>query len=201
MNKELIVDNLDCFAEEFEKVELHDLKIKKAEFEDCVFISCDFSETFFHSCRFIDCRFLNCNLTLMKLTNTIVSGCEFVSCKMIGIDWSMCDWKSLLSSEPLKFNKSILNDNNFFGLTLDDTVIKECRLQYADLRSSSFKRADFSSSDFKGALFDKTHLESSNFTDTTNTQINILTNHLKGATFNKYEALFLLETMGIVLVD
>lgn len=30
MNKELIVDNLDCFAEEFEKVELHALKIKKS---------------------------------------------------------------------------------------------------------------------------------------------------------------------------
>ena len=199
MNQELIVDNLDCFAEEFKKIQLHTQTIKKAEFEDCDFDSCDFSESFFHSCRFINCRFKNCNLSLIKLTNTIISGCEFESCKMIGIDWSMCDWKSLLSSEPMRFKESILNDNNFFGLNFDDMFMKECRVQNADFRSGSFKRANFSSTDFKGALFDNTHLESSDFTDATNTQIDLCKNHLKGAKFSRYEALFLLESMGILL--
>ena len=200
-NKELIVDNLDCFAERFEGVELHCLTIKKAEFEDCVFISCDFSETFFNSCTFVDCRFENCNLSLMKLTDTKISGSNFISCKMIGIDWTMCDWKSLLISDPIEFTECILNDSNFFGLTLDRVVMKECRAKDVDFRSGTFQKANFSSTDFKGALFGQTHLEYANFTDTKNTQIDILANHLKGAIFNRYEALFLLETMGIVLVD
>ena len=110
-----IVDSLDCFAEEFEKIDLHGEIIKNAEFEECTFVSCDFSETLFRSCRFIDCRFENCNLSVMRLTDTMVSGCDFVSSKMVGIDWSMCDWKSLLSSEPMRFKECILNDSNFLG--------------------------------------------------------------------------------------
>jgi fluoroquinolone resistance protein len=62
-------------------------------------------------------------------------------------------------------------------------------------------KADFSLSDFKGALFGNTHLEGANFTDSTNTFIDIRSNYLKGAIFNRYVALFLLESMGIVLVD
>lgn len=200
-NKELIEDNLDCFAEEFKKVDLHGVKIKKAEFEECTFISCDFSETFFHSCRFIDCRFENCNLSLMKLTNSIVSGSDFIGCKMIGIDWTMCDYKSLLSSSPIGYKECILNDSNFFGLNIDRLVIKKCSAKDVDFRSGSFSGGDFSSSDFKGAWFENTKLEYVNFTYATNTQINIKTNHLKGAIFSRDEALYLLETMGIVLAD
>lgn len=200
-NKEQIVDDLDCFAEEFNRIELNGITIKKAEFEDCTFISCDFSETFFHSCRFIDCRFENCNLSLMKLTDCMVSGCNFMSCKMIGIDWSLCDWKSLLSADPIGFIECILNDSNFFGLRLDRLMIKKCSAKDIDFRSGSFQRANFSSTDFKGSWFENTNLEYTNFTDAINTQIDIRNNHLKGAIFSRYEALFLLETMGIILVE
>ena len=200
-NAELIVDGLDCFAEDFEKVYLHGETIKNAEFEECTFVSCDFSETFFRSCRFIDCRFENCNLSVMKLTDSMVSGCEFISSKMIGIDWTMCDWKSLISNEPMKFKKCILNDSNFYGVSQDRIEITECSAKELDFRSGSFKKADFSSSDFKGALFGSTHLEYANFSDASNTNIDLKTNYLKGAIFSRYEALYLLESMGIVLVD
>jgi uncharacterized protein YjbI with pentapeptide repeats len=195
-----IVNNLDCFAEEFKGVTLTGSKIEGAEFEACTFVSCDFSETFFSSCRFIECRFENCNLSLIKLTNTQLSDISFVSCKMIGIDWTMADFSSLLSAEPLRFSESILNDSNFFGLTLEDLVMKECKAREVDFRNCSLKKANFSDTDFKGALFDKTHLENANFTDAQNTYIDIRTNYLKGAIFSRYEALFLLEIIGINLV-
>lgn len=70
-----------------------------------------------------------------------------------------------------------------------------------DFRNGTFQKADFSGSDFKGALFGNTRLEEANFTDTSNTMIDIRSNHLKGSIFSRYEALFMLETMGIVLVD
>ncbi|MDF1880773.1 pentapeptide repeat-containing protein [Sulfurimonas sp. MAG313] len=196
-----IVDNLDCFAEEFKGISLEGKKINKAEFETCTFISCDFSETFFSSCRFIECKFINCNLSLMKLTSTKISDVVFDSCKMIGIDWTMADWKSLLSPEPIRFIECILNDSNFFGLSLEGLVMKECRVKEVDFRNAILKKANFKESDFKGALFDNTHLEEADFTNAQNTYLNIYKNHLKGAIFNRYEALFLLETMGIKLVD
>ena len=199
-NSVLIKDSLDCFAEDFTKVDLPGKTIKNAEFEECTFVSCDFSETLFRSCSFIDCRFENCNLSVMKLTDSKMSGCEFISSKMIAIDWTMCDWKSLLLIEPMRFKQCILSDSNFYGLTQDGIEMIECSAKELDFRSGSFKNANFSKSDFKEALFGNTHLENANFTDASNTNMDLKNNFLKGATFNRFEALYLLESMGIVLV-
>ena len=196
-----IIDNMDVFAENFEGINLHGVKIIKSEFEDCTFVSCDFSETFFFACKFVECRFVNCNMSVMKLTNTKMSDVDFVSCKMIGIDWTMADWKSLLNADPLRFHECILNDSNFFGLTLEGMVMKQCRAKEVDLRNATLQNANFKGTDFKGALFANTHLEGADFTDSTNTMIDVRSNHLKGAIFSRYEALFLLETIGIVLAD
>ena len=184
-----IRDGLDCFAEDFNDIDVQGLRIKNAEFEECNFISCDFSETFFRSCRFIDCRFENCNLSVMKLTDSMVSGCEFISSKMIGIDWTMCDWKSLLSHESLRFKQCILNDSNFYGLQLNKIEMKECSLKEVDFRSGTFKNANFSLSDFQGALFGNTHLEYANFTESSNTHIDLQNNYLKGSIFSRYMSL------------
>jgi len=195
-----IVDGLDCFAEDFKNITFHGSKVTKAEFEDCTFISCDFSETTFLSCRFIECRFEDCNLSLIKLTDSKMSNVTFASCKMVGIDWTMCNHKSLVSAEPLQFVESILNDSNFYGLELEDLVMKECRAKDVDFREATLKKADFRGSDFKGALFENTNLEYANFTDAQNTYIDIRKNNLKKAIFDRYEALFLLEIMEITLV-
>ncbi|QSZ41058.1 pentapeptide repeat-containing protein [Sulfurimonas aquatica] len=197
----VIVDGLDCFAEDFEKIEISGESVKSAEFEECSFISCDFSETLWRSCRFIDCHFKNCNMSVMRLTDSKLSGCTFESSKMLGIDWTMCDWKSLLTNDLMKFYKCILNDSNFYGISMDGVEMKECSAKELDLRLGSFKNADFSGSDFKGSLFENTHLEYANFSDASNTHIDLKNNYLQGTRFSRYEALYLLESMGIVLVD
>lgn len=79
--------------------------------------------------------------------------------------------------------------------------MSECRAKEVDFRSALLHNATFTATDFKGALFDKTHLENANFTNASNTQIDLRTNHLKGAIFSRFEALSLLEGLGIVLVD
>ena len=143
MTVEQITNHMDVFAENFKEINLHSAKIVKAEFDDCTFVSCDFSETFFSSCRFIGCRFENCNLSLMKLTDTKMSGVTFVSCKMIGIDWTMANWESLLSVDPLHFHECLLNDSNFFGLSLGGVVMTECRITEADFRNALLQKSDF----------------------------------------------------------
>jgi len=199
--EKLIFDGADCFAEDFEKTDLSNEMVRNAEFEECTFTSCDFSGTLFRSCRFIDCRFLNCNMSVMKLTDSIISGCEFISSKMIGIDWTMCDWKSYINNEPMRFKQCILNDSNFYGLINDRIEIKECSAKELDFCSGSFKNANFSSSDFHGTIFGDTHLEYANFKDAFNINIDLKSNYLKGAVFNKEEAFYLLESMGIILAD
>ncbi len=120
---------------------------------------------------------------------------------MIGIDWTMADWKTLLNATPLQFKESILNDSNFFGLSLEDTIFEDCEVREVDLSTALLKRSNFKGSDLKGSIFHHTHLEGVNFLNTTNISMNPKTNHLEGAIFSRYEALFLLESMGIVLVD
>ena len=143
MTPDTITNNMDVFAENFTGVNLHGQKIIKAEFDDCTFVSCDFSQTFFSSCRFIGCRFENCNLSLMKLTDTKMNAVQFSSCKMIGIDWTMANWESLLTIEPLHFRDCLLGDSNFFGLTLHGVVMSECRITEADFRSENLKSLIF----------------------------------------------------------
>jgi len=112
----------------------------------------------------------------------------------------MANWESLLSIEPLQFRDCLLGDSNFFGLTLNKVVMSECRITEADFRNAKLEKSDFRGSDLKGTLFGNTHLEYANFTDASNTTIDLRTNHLKGAIFSRFEALSLLELMGIVLV-
>lgn len=201
MNKITIKDKLDCFAERFEGVDLHHQRINKADFEECTFVSCDFSETFFYACRFIDCQFENCNLSVMKLTDTKLSNTHFSSCKMNGIDWTLCNWESLLERRALHFKECILDDSSFFGIIMQGIVIQECRAKEVDFRSAYLQNAHMIGTDFTHALFHDTHLENANFTFARNTHIDLRTNHLKGAIFSRLEALSLIESLGIVLVD
>lgn len=46
-----------------------------------------------------------------------------------------------------------------------------------------------------------TNLQSANFTEATQYSINILENQVQGAKFSKHEAVYLLEGLGIELVD
>jgi fluoroquinolone resistance protein len=49
-------------------------------YENCIFESCDFSEGIFSFCKFIDCVFTNCNMSLVKLTASLVNNVTFINC-------------------------------------------------------------------------------------------------------------------------
>lgn len=194
-----IKDHADIFAEEFTELKLHGQKIKYAEFEECTFKSCDFSQTTFLACRFIDCHFHNCNLSVVKLTDTKLGNVEFISSKLIGIDWTMCDWKSLLGDKQLSFYESILDGSNFYGLNIDRIILKNSQVKDVDFRECSMKNGNFQGSDFHRSVFENTHLEYSNFNEAKNISLRICTNHFKETTMPHFEALNLLETQGIIL--
>lgn len=194
-----IKDHADIFAEEFIELKFHGQKIKYAEFEECTFKSCDFSQTTFLACRFIDCHFHNCNLSVVKLTDTKFGNVEFISSKLIGIDWTMCDWKSLLGDKQLSFYESILDGSNFYGLNIDRIILKNSQVKDVDFRECSMKNGNFQGSDFHRSIFENTHLEYSNFNEAKNISLRICTNHFKETTMPHFEALNLLEAQGIIL--
>lgn len=185
----------------FNKPVLSNQKLDSISFEDCTFTNCDFSEAEFIDCQFIDCHFSQCNLSITKINNCRFTEVVFEDSKVIGIDWTKAKWPNIPLFSPIKFFKCIMSDSTFMGLSLNEIVIEGCKAHEVDFREGSFCDANFTYTDFSNSLFNETNLSRSDFTEAINYQIDINRNNIKGAKFSRHEAVSLLESLGIELVD
>jgi len=176
-------------------------KLGSTSFEDCSFINCDFSETEFRACHFSSCSFSQCNLSLVKFINCRFTDVVFEDSKVLGIDWTKAKWSNIPLLSPLKFFNCLMNYSSFMGLSLNELVIERCKALEVDLRGADLRDAHFQYTDFTNSLFNETNLTGADFTDAENYQINIHQNKIKGAKFSRYQALSLLESLGVELVD
>jgi len=198
MNK---LNQSEYFSVSFVGLNLCGQEVNTKEFDSCLFKECDFSETRFKQCKFIDCVFIDCNLSLLKVYYSRFLDVTFEKCKMIGVDWTRADWPSFALPSPLKFYSCVLNDSHFFALNLKELLLSQCKVHDVDFRGGDFSQADFSGSDFCNSLFNETNLCQADFTDAFNYNINIFNNKIKNAKFSSYEALNLLNSLDIELVD
>ena len=199
--KTLDKDVKEYFSCQLSDIHFTDQMLSQVEFDDCVLSNCDFSDTTFHNCKFIDCQFEQCNLTLVKFDYSRLSDVTFNDSKMIGIDWTKADWPTLLPFSPVHFHRCLMSDASFFGLPFKELTLDECKAHNADFRDGDFSNSNFSYSDFTGSLFHHTNLSSVNFTEASNYTIDIQSNTIKHAIFTRYEAVRLLESLDIKLVD
>ena len=95
----------------------------------------------------------------------------------------------------------MLNDSSFFGLTLNELKLKECKLYDVDFRDSDLAHSTMTYCDFTNSLFMNTNLKSVNFSESSNFTINIFNNKLSKAKFSRYEAMSLLDSLDIELID
>lgn len=197
----IIESQQQYFEESFKSLDLPDLVCIGTEFEECSFIDCTFTSATFESCNFINCSFTRCQLSLIRVPYTRFFAISFVECKVLGVDWTRANWSAYHKDFEISFRQSILNDSSFFGLTLQALVLDECKVQDVDFREGDFSHAVMTYSDFTHSLFMRTNLQSANFAEATQYSINILENQVQGAKFSKHEAVYLLEGLGIELVD
>ncbi len=170
-------------------------------FEACTFTACDFSELTLSQCKFVECEFKGCNLSLVKVQSSRFRSVVLEECKALGVDWSSADWPRFPSMAQLKFHKCILTDSSFFGLFLEECVFDSCKARDVDFREANLTDARCSFTDFGGALFGKTNLSGADFSDAIDYDIDIFDNRLKGAKFSRSEAVRLLTSLEIVLID
>ncbi len=189
------------FEQSFKHLYLQDFVCIGTEFEECTFVDCNFSSATFENCNFINCSFSRCQLSLISVLYTRLFAVGFLECKLVGIDWTRATWSAYHKDFEISFRQCILNDSSFFGLTLQGLVLDECRVHDVDFREGDFSQAVMTYSDFTHSLFMRTNLQSANFTEATQYSINVLENKLQGAKFSKFEAVYLLESLGIELVD
>ena len=194
-------NNTEYYSGSFSDIDARETTITGIEFDSCTFENCDLSESTFDKCRFIDCDFINCNLSLVRLGYSRFTDVSFTNSKMVGIDWTRADWPNIIVSAPISFRKCIINDSSFYGLNLTELKLEECKAHDVDFREGIFSGGLFGHTDFTNALFSSSNLESCSFIEATNYNIDINYNNIRHAKFTRYEAVRLLESLEIELVD
>ncbi len=196
-----IDSNTQYFEESFNKLNVPLLTVAKSEFEECEFNDCDFSEAFFERCKFINCSFNHCNLSLLKLSYSSLFAVSFTECKLVGVDFTKAHWPTFNLDAELKFTQCILNDASFFGLTLQELQLNQCKLHDVDFREGDFSHSVMRYCDFTNSLFMRTNLQGVDFTESIDFYIDVLEKNVAKAKFSRHEALSLLDGLGIELVD
>ncbi|NRA53070.1 MAG: pentapeptide repeat-containing protein [Gammaproteobacteria bacterium] len=196
-----LTSNNNFHDQSFNGLKFGQQRLAGKEFYDCIFKSCDFSAAVFYNCEFNNCQFIDCNLNNLEVNNVKFSDVEFIDCKVIGVNWTMAYWRGLALSSPLTFNQCMIDSCSFYGLNLEKIVIAGCRAHDVDFREANLKGANFSDTDLSHSLFNNTNLSAANFNQAKNYNINIKNNTVKNASFCRYEAVNLLTSLGINLID
>jgi fluoroquinolone resistance protein len=151
-----------------------------------------------HRLSLLDASFLivRCNLSLIKIPQS-----HFMESKLLGVDWTVAYWPSSHLDSELKFSRCILNDSSFFGLTLNELKLNQCKLHEVNLRGGYFSNSSMTYYDFTNSLFMHTNLQNVDFSQSSNFNINVLENKISKAKFPQYEALSLLSSLDTELVD
>ncbi len=194
----------DYYAEQFKQLDITGIEntlTQGLSFEDCLFENCDFSQVDFSLCQFEQCNFVNCNFSLAVLKGARMNAIHFKDCKLLGIDWSLLHWPSIALDSLVAFDSCVLNDSSFYGLTLQALKVVECRCFDVDFREGDFNQGDFSHTDFRGSLFNRTNLSGCDFAESLNYDIDMMINQVKGAKFSRHEAVRLLHSFDIELLD
>ena len=175
--------------------------IEAREFYDCAFVECILVETVVRQCRWVDCTFKHCDLSLMRVPDSSFTNTQFADCRLVGVDWTEAAWPKEKLLDPISFSKCIINHSTFIGLNLPEIKVIECIAHEVDFREVDLAQADFSHTDLTGSLFIHSNLTQADFTHAQNYTINAGLNTLKGTKFSLPEAMSLLHSLDIVLVD
>ncbi|MBC8504236.1 MAG: pentapeptide repeat-containing protein [Anaerolineales bacterium] len=185
----------------FEEVDLNATRLVSSQFNACTFVNCSFVETVLLDCRFIECKFKDCDMSLLQVSGSVVSGTTFEDSKLVGINWTHANWGTNLLQEPLAFARCVLNHSTFIGLTLAEFQFKDCIASDVDFREADLSQSMFEGTDLSESFFSQTNLTQADLSRARNYTINPEENTLKGAKFSLPEAMSLLFSMNILLID
>jgi uncharacterized protein YjbI with pentapeptide repeats len=184
----------------FNALQLDNTQTISSEFFDCVFKDCSFVEAVLNKCRFINCRFQDCDLSLVQVPESSFTGVIEAS-KCVGINWAQADWPITGLGNPICFKKCALSHSTFIGLGLAGIQIADCVGVDVDFREADLSQSDFTGTDLSNSLFNHTNLSEADLSQARNYLIDPANNELKGARFSLPEAMSLLYSMDIKLLD
>ena len=191
----------EYWSDTFDGLDFSNAEVDSKEFDGCTFNKCNFSEATFRRCNFSDCNFTNCNLSLVKIEYSKFSDVSFYESKLIGINWTKAVWPTFVLGVRIMFYKCIVNDSSFYGLTLQGMALEECKAHNVDFREGDFSNSNFTYSELSGCFFANTNLSGADFSEAIDYDIDIYRNTIKKAKFSRFEAVRLLDSLEVELVD
>ena len=117
------------------------------------------------------------------------------------MQWSNADWGALSIDAPVSFNSCELSNCSFYELTLKSLKLIHCFAKNVDFRHANLKQSTFTGSNFRDSEFFQTTLTECDFVGATEFNIDLNSNALAGAKFERFEALNLLTSLNIELCD
>ena len=197
----MIQSGYDYTEQTFKDLNLSHALLKSNSFNECRFERCIFEEAHFRNCRFVNCLFKNCDLSLVQIPNCSFSGARFENSKVIGINWAQAHWSDKALWDPIEFKKCSLSHSTFLGVDLNGIKMLRCEAINVDFRETDLTQADFSFTDLRDSLFLNANLSRADFRYARNYTIDPSQNTLKGAKFSLPEAMSLLYSMNIEIIE
>lgn len=185
----------------FEKQSLAGERIVAAEFSETTFVQCGFSESTFEGCRFSDCVFDRCDLNLVQFPDCALAGVTFRDTGLMGVDWTRANWPRLGGGVRINFVDCVISQSTFIGLNLRELQLVRCTATDVDFREADLSRASFANTDLAESIFQNTDLTGADFSRARNYRIDPAQNKISRAKFSLPEALSLLYSMDIEMVD
>jgi len=179
----------DFYKESFEKINWTSNKVRGGRFELCTFKNCDFQSVNFMDVVFEECTFHSCNFVGSFLSDVAFRKVDWIACKLTGISFEQVNKLGL----EMSFDACVMDYAIFYQLNMPRTKFKNVSLIGADFTEADLKAATLQNSDLKKAIFKRTNLEKCDFRGAKHIQINLNENRVKGALFNRDQALELLQ--------
>jgi uncharacterized protein YjbI with pentapeptide repeats len=191
----------EYYAQSFEGISLEKGQLMSSKFVDCAFINCSFVGAILSECRFANCTFQGCDLSLVQIPGSTFPSTHFEKSKLIGVDWTQADWSIYGLSNIVTFIDCAISHCTFIGLELKNLQVKNCVAIEADFREADLSKADFSGTDLNKSLFGRTDLTGADLSKAKNYRIDPGNNTIKQARFSLPEAMSLLYSMDIILIE
>jgi uncharacterized protein YjbI with pentapeptide repeats len=164
----------------FEDIDYSEKILTDTEFYKCNFHKCNFTKSDFSDIDFIDCNFTDCNFTLTILKNSGLKDLQFNKCKIMGIDFSICN--NFLFSPH--FNECHLDNSTFHSKKMKKTNFFNCSLKEVDFSEVDLTLSIFQNCDLSNSTFNQTILEKVDFRSAVNYVIDPDSNKIKKAKFS-----------------
>ncbi len=191
----------DYADQRFKRLTYRSKIFARQKFDACTFEHCSFQETVFQSCRFNDCTFTDCDLRLARVPGSSFRNVMFERSNVTGVNWADGSWAKSGLLNSIGFRDCDISYATFIGLDLKKLVLTHCVAKDVEFSDANLTQADCTETDFFESRFVHTNLTEADFTHARNYAIDPMLNTLKKAKFSLPEAIALLRSLNIELIE